>query len=87
VPDQFAGYVAGLNSPAFDAADVTPNDGADLPNTCRGLWVGVGGNIKVTTKGGTTVVIVGVPSGFVVPICVKRVWSASTTAASILALT
>ena len=69
--------------PARDAVAVTPNDGADLAYVSL-LSIGVAGNVKVTTLGGSDVVIA-MPAG-VYPLWVKRVWSTSTTATGIVAL-
>lgn len=64
-----------------DASDVTPNDGADLPK--KGLlYIGVSGNLRVTTLGGSTITFANVPVGFF-PVRVARVWATGTTATSI----
>lgn len=74
------------SDPAEDAKLVTPDDANDLPSgTCRGLFVGGAGNIKVTTFKGTTLLITGVPVG-IFPLRVKRVFSTTTTATNIAAL-
>lgn len=77
-------------SPTFpmfpgDAAAVTPNDAVDLPQISV-IFVGVGGNIKVTTAQGTDVTFTGVNAGTVLPIQVRRVWSTGTTATSLTAV-
>jgi len=84
--DNFDDYTQGLDSPAFNAAAVTPNDGADLPTDARSLFVGGAGNIQVTTTGGDTVTFIGVLAGSILPVRVSRVWSTSTTATNIVAL-
>lgn len=82
--DKFRNRETSLESPARRAEAVTPNDAADLPNFTRALYVGVAGDVRVTTVGGDTVTLVGA-SG-VLPVCVARVYAAGTTAASIVAL-
>jgi len=82
--DPFSSQLTGLDSPARDAAAVTPSDTVDLNPVCRSLWIGVSGNVKVLTSKGDTVTFVGV-SG-VLPVCVKRVFATDTTATSIVAL-
>jgi hypothetical protein len=77
------------------AAAVIPNDTADIPsvstqdgtgnNGCV-LYVGVGGDVKVTTAGGDTVVFVGLLAGMFVPVQVLKVWNTDTTATDIVAL-
>lgn len=76
-----------LDSPAKNAAAVTPNDSADLPNVAVALWVGGAGNVSVDMVGGQeSVVFTGVPAGTILPIRVKRVNSTGTTATTITAL-
>lgn len=84
--DQFNTHESGLESPAKGAAAITPNDGADLATAARGIYVGVGGHIKVTTVGGQEVTFTSVPQGAVLPVRAARVWSTGTTASSLIAL-
>lgn len=70
---------------AFDAEAVTLSDSALLPRT-RALYVGTGGNLKVTTAYGTDVTFANAPSGSILPLQVTKVWSTGTTAANVLAL-
>lgn len=70
---------------AFDAKAVTLSDSALLPRT-RALYVGTGGNLKVTTAYGTDVTFANAPSGSILPLQVTKVWSTGTTAANVLAL-
>ncbi len=82
--DKFKNHGTALDSPARRAEAVTPNDGADLPNFSRFLYVGGAGDLRITTTGGDTVTLSGV-SGFV-PVFVSRVHATSTTATNIVAL-
>lgn len=75
-----------MADPFENAAAVTPHDTNTLARNARALYVGVGGTVKVTTVGGTTVSFANVPDGTVLPIAVKIVWSAGTTATTMLAL-
>lgn len=73
-------------APAQDAAAVVPDDGDDLGTTpCRALYVGVSGDVKVTTSDGTTVTFKAAPVG-ILAVSVKRVFATGTTATNILAL-
>ena len=72
--------------PAYNAVEVTPNDGVDLTSTTRALYVGVGGDVKVDMHGTGTVTFVGVSAGSLLPVRVDRVYSTGTTATSIVAL-
>mgnify|MGYP000004626960 FL=1 len=76
---------------AIKAVAVTPNDAADLPTPGAGavLYIGTGGNLKVTTVGGDTLEFKNLASGSVLAVQVKRVWASGHTgaiAADIVAL-
>lgn len=87
MPDTFANTGAALDSPAFNAAAITPNDGADLAFTARALYVGVGGDIAAVLKGdAASVVFKSVPQGSLLPACIKRVLATGTTASNLVAL-
>ena len=76
------------NDPALSAADVVPNDAADLPNYARMLYVGVGGsnkNVHVTTINGSEVTFKNVPTGILM-VQARKVWAADTSAGDIIAL-
>lgn len=74
----------GTTGPATRAFAISPGDGADLTNITRALYAGVTGDIKVTMEGGDVVLLVGFPAGMPIPLRVRRVWSTSTTATSIV---
>jgi hypothetical protein len=87
MPDTFATHAAGLDSPAFDAAAVTPHDTNDLAFTARALYVGTGGDVVAILKGdAASVTFRNVPAGTVLPVAAKRVLATGTTAANMLAL-
>ena len=73
-------------SPSYGGTDVTPNDSTDLTTYARALYIGVGGNLKVTTLRGSTLTFIGVGSGSILPVAVRRVWATGTAASSIIAL-
>ena len=74
------------------AAAVTPSDTINIPSINGGtnngcvLYVGGGGNLKVTTIGGDDVVFSNIQDGAFIPVHVLKVWSTGTTATSIVAL-
>lgn len=75
-------------SPTFpmypgDADAVTPSDSVNF-STPSVVWVGVTGNVKITTAQGTDVVFTAVPAGSVLPVQALRVWSTGTTATSLV---
>jgi hypothetical protein len=67
------------------AKTVTPSDTVDLSYPSV-IYVGVGGNVQVTTAQGDQVIFVGLIAGQVIPVQVIRVWSTSTTATTMLAI-
>jgi hypothetical protein len=67
-----------------DAAVVVPSNSTDLPNYST-IYVGVAGNVKVTTAQGTVVTFNNASAGFVLPVRVRRVW-ADSTASSMVAI-
>lgn len=77
-------------SPTFpmfpgDAVAVTPSDTVNLTNPSV-IYVGITGNVKVTTAQGSDVTFVGVPSGAVIPVQVIRVWNNGTSATNMVAI-
>jgi hypothetical protein len=84
--DKFSSHQPALDSPAQHAADVVKSDSTDLANAARSLYIGNGGDIKVTTAGGDEITFGGVPSGSILPVRVTRVWSTGTDASNIVAL-
>lgn len=65
-----------------DLVAVTLSDTA--ANNCMGLYVGTGGDLKITTGRGTAVTLSNVPSGAFLPIETSLVWSTGTTASNVL---
>lgn len=85
--DTFQSHADGLDSPAKNAAAVTPNDSTDLTNTARALYIGGAGNVTLDTAGGqTSVAFTGLTAGTILPVRTARVRSTGTTATNIVAL-
>lgn len=70
---------------AHGAASVTLSDSAIIPNT-RSLYIGVGGDVKVTLADGQSVVFKNANAGAILPVQVTSVWTTGTTATDIVAL-
>jgi hypothetical protein len=85
VADPASDRISGLESPAENAVDITAAD-SDLATSIRGLYVGTGGSVKVTTVGETTATFAGVPGGSVLPVRCRRVWTTGTTASGFVGL-
>lgn len=83
-PEDFS--ASGVTTPAAFAVDITPNDSADLDALTRALYVGVSGDIKLTTAGGDIITLIGVLGGSILPLRCKRVFATGTTATSIVGL-
>jgi len=64
--------------PSVSSQDGSGNNGCIL-------YVGVAGNVEVVTVGGDNVTFVGVVAGTFLPVLVKQVVAAGTTASNILA--
>jgi len=84
--DPFSSYAPGLDSPADDAAAVTPSNTVDLPTVARSLYVAGTGDVRVITAKGTTVTFTAVPAGYILPVRCRRVTTTGTTATGIVAL-
>lgn len=74
-------------SPAFpmfpgNALEVTPDDFTAFNPSV--LYVGVAGDVKVTTARDSVVTFKNVPAGQVVPVQVSKVWVDGTTASGIV---
>jgi hypothetical protein len=74
------------SGPATDGAAITPSDTVDMTTPARGIYVGTGGNVKLITVAGSTLTFVSVPSGYIIPMQTKRVFSTLTTASNMIAL-
>ena len=85
MPDIYDDRSSGLESPGYNAADVTPDDGVDLPISSRAIYVGTSGDVTVTMVGGATVTLKNVPVG-VLPLRVARVHATGTSATDLVAV-
>jgi len=71
---------------AANSADaITPSDSVDFAGPCRGIYVGVTGNI-VAIVNGTAVTFKNAVQGTILPIQATRVNSTGTTATDLVAL-
>lgn len=72
--------------PGFDGAAVAPSDSANLTFIARALYIGVAGDVKLKTLGGTTLNFVGLQAGSILPVMTLQVFNTSTTATNIVAI-
>lgn len=83
--DIFEDRSSSLESPAYDAAPITPDDGNDLPIASRAVYIGTPGDLAATLVGGATVTFRNVPAG-ILPLRIARVLATGTTAADLVAV-
>lgn len=79
-------HAAGLESPAFHAFEVAPDDTNPLPSPTRAIYVGNGGHLCLTLLSGATVTFQNLPAGSILPVRAMRVMSTRTTATGIVGL-
>ena len=84
--DEFGAVPTVLDSPVRHAVDVTPSDSTDLDFVARALYIGVSGDVKVTTVAGDDVTFKNAVAGSYLPVCAKRVWDTGTVATYIIAM-
>ena len=82
MPTKFFAEPSRAILPATDVFLITPNDSTDLSKTTRGIAISAEGTLRVMTLQGDIVTIPqgALAAGIIHPICVKRVYSTSTTA-------
>lgn len=83
--DAFASYSSSMTAPPRNAATVTPNDSADLPNVARGLACSAAGTVTVDMVGVGTNIAIPVAAGQNAMV-VSRVYATGTSAGTIVAL-
>lgn len=75
-----------LNAPPIHGLEITPDDVNDLTDVTRGIWIGTGGDIKVTTLGGETSTYKNAPSGWLLVGFYTKVHATNTTASNLVAV-
>ena len=90
MPDAFATFADSPAAPARRVAALAPDDGADLADTPKGIYVGTGGDLALVAidapAGANGVTFRNLPSGSLLPVRARRVLATGTTAADLLAL-
>lgn len=81
--DHFKTHATGMSDPILNAAAVVPDDANDLGVTTRALFIGTGGNLRVTLVSGDTVTFANAGAGWH-PLRVTRVWATGTAATNIV---
>lgn len=76
-----------IQNPITNAFAVTPSNTLDLPVVTRSIYIGSGGDLRVTLKDmadGTFITYRNMIEGLSYPLRVKRVFSTGTTASNII---
>ncbi|MEQ8600643.1 MAG: hypothetical protein RLP98_12050 [Devosia sp.] len=84
--DRYSTHTQALDAPATHGFAIAPNDGADLSEITRAVYVGSSGALAVTFASGAELVLPNVPAGSLLPLRVQRVRATGTTATDIVGL-
>lgn len=86
MPDRFENRAQSLEAPASDGFAITPNDGADLSETSRALYIGTGGAISLVLASGVALSFANVHGGTILPLRVKAIKATGTNASDMIGL-
>ena len=75
-----------VDSPAIDAAAITPSDSVNLAKVVKAIYIGDDGNVSLITPKGNVVTFVGLVAGTILPVRASRVNATLTTAANLIGL-
>jgi len=86
IPNRFSASGPSPLSPAMGHydGDAAKSDSTDLAEVCREIYVGVGGDVKVSDTSGAAVTFKNVPAGSFLTGFFTRIWATGTTASSIV---
>jgi|MesohylFT_1024984.scaffolds.fasta_scaffold515953_1 hypothetical protein len=78
---------SGIIDPSGDPFAATPSDTVDFARVAKALYIGGGGNVVVLAEDGNTAITFStVPSGYILPVRVRRILVTGTTATNIIGL-
>ena len=84
--DRYASRAAGSDGPATHGFAIAPDDGADLAETTRAIYVGSAGNLVAVLASGAELTFASVPSGTVLPVRAARIRATGTSASGLIGL-
>ncbi len=84
--DDFKMHQAGLTAPASAGQTLVADDNAPLEYVTRALYVGTGGNLRVTLLSGDVVTLNAVAAGTIYPLRITHLHATGTSAADIVGL-
>jgi hypothetical protein len=74
-----------VDSPAYHAFAITPNDAVELTTAAKAIYIGGEGDITLVTVGGEEVTFTGLLAGTILPVRSKQIKEA-TTATNLIGL-
>lgn len=81
--DTFKSFAPSISDPVAHAAEIMPSDGTDLPHVTRVIYLGGGGDLRVTMADGSIVSFAALSAGWH-PVRVSRVHATGTNAINII---
>lgn len=84
--DRYSNHTQALDAPATHGFAITPDDGTDLSEITRAVYVGSSGSLAVTFTSGAELVMPNVPAGSLLPLRLQRVRATGTSATNIVGL-
>ena len=85
--DKFQHATDSVTAPAQSCAAITPSDLGPLPQVTKAIYVGTGGDIVLrAASDDADILFANVPAGTVLPVRVRAVRMAGTTAGQLVAL-
>jgi hypothetical protein len=84
--DRFSAFNPSLSGPATGAFEISADDGSDLPEITRALYVGNAGNLALVMQTGAQVTLRNIAAGSVLPLRVVRVLASGSTAGAVVGL-
>lgn len=85
--EPFNGYADSPMAPSENCFAIAPNDGAELPQSTKAIYVGGGGNVTLrSVRGEADVTFLNVPSGAILDVRVRAIRLTGTTATNIVGL-
>ena len=87
MPAKFDRTVDSPTAPARNCFAIVPQNGAELPEVTKGIYIGAAGNLTVRTVGSQSdVTFRNLPAGFILDIRAIAVRATGTTAADIVGM-
>lgn len=84
--DKYQGRADSIVAPVRRGFAIAANDGTDLGDETRAIYIGGGGSLSVVLSSGDEVTFAGLPAGTLLPVRAIRVKATGTTATLLLGL-